>query len=666
MANGIFFLLSSLRENENFVILWQLNNKLEQISLNSQWTLNRARDNQPIHAIIADTETFPEPIETILRSRGMTDPGDIATFFKPRLEDIPSPFAMDGMDKAVKRIEQAITNRERIRIYGDYDVDGTVTTAMLTRFLRLSGAEVDYYIPERFTEFYGLSTDTVEHCYNDGVSLLIAVDTGVTANDSIQYADDLGIDVIVCDHHEPADSLPNAYALLNPIKGTCSYPFKYLCACGVTFKLIQALAASRGVPEVAYDYLDLVAIASTADMVPLIGENRILVHFGLEQMNQNPRPGLRGLMECANITVGTISSSSIVYNLAPLINAAGRMGDAIRAVELMLTEDSLQAFRLAQDLESKNYRRRVIDEQTFLEAQKIAEDLIHREKRRSLVIHNPDWHVGVINIVASRLVEKYHLPTIMLTSIDHVAKGSARSIKNFDVHAALKQCQKHLKQFGGHKYAAGLSLEERNIPALRDDFDALAHAALSEEMLVPEILIDAELDFNTISPDFLNLLRKFSPFGYGNVKPCFMTENVFIAGRASVVGKNHLRFRARQESIVFEAIGFNLGEKLELCTTTEPLSIVYSIEEVMYHQRVSLQLYIKDIALTSQQPLRTRELEPTNAQFALYTNGHGTLTSSIVPVSNGIMNGNGNGNSNGDTSEHLPLKPSTEEHPASS
>jgi single-stranded-DNA-specific exonuclease len=338
-------------------------------------------------------------------------------------------------------------------------------------------------------------------------------------------------------------------------------------------------------------------------MVPLVGENRILVHFGLEKMNEKPRPGLRGLMECTNIKPGTINSSTIVYNLAPLINAAGRMGDAIRAVELMLTDDNLQAFRLAQDLESKNYRRRVIDDQTFTEAQKIAEALI-AEGRRSLVLHNPNWHVGVINIVASRLVEKYHLPTIMLTSIDNIAKGSARSIRNFDVHAALKKSQKHLRQFGGHKYAAGLSLEERNIPILRDDFDAIARAALSEEMLVPEIVIDTELNFADISTDFLRYLRHFAPFGYGNTKPCFLTQNIVVSGRASVVGKNHLRFRARQEHQVFEAIGFNLGEKLELCNSGEPLSIVYTIEETLHHQRLSLQLYIKDVAPTREQPLR--------------------------------------------------------------
>jgi single-stranded-DNA-specific exonuclease len=605
--------------------------------LNSLWTLNRASENPNISITTAGTEYYPAPIAKILISRGLTIAEDIDSFFKPAFENLHSPFLMDGMDTALQRIETAIAQGERIRIYGDYDVDGTVTTAMLTRYLRRIGAQVDYHIPKRFTEFYGLSPETVEDCYNDGVSLLITVDTGVTAVDSIQYARDLDIDVIVCDHHEPSDALPAAFALLNPIKGTCSYPFKHLCACGVTFKLVQALCQRRGEPEVAFDYLDLVAIASTADMVPLIGENRTLVHFGLLRMNAKPLPGLKGLMECTNIKAGTITSSTIVYNLAPLINAAGRMGDAERAVELMLTEDPLQAFRLAQDLESKNYRRRVIDDKTFTEAQQIAEDLIANENRRSLVLHNPDWHVGVINIVASRLVEKYHLPTIMLTSIDHIAKGSARSIKNFDVHAALKQCQKYLRQFGGHKYAAGLSLEEANVSLLRDEFDRIARQMLSEEMLVPEVVIDSELDFNELSPDFLRLLRQFAPFGYGNNKPCFLTQNIVTSGRASIVGKNHLRMRARQDNVVFEAIGFNLGDKLELCNAGEPLSMVYTIEEILHHQRVSLQLYIKDIALTKDQPLRTklvmdemattlaRAMAPA-AQTEEIANGHSRVT----------------------------------------
>lgn len=574
--------------------------------MNTSWTLNYASDDQTIQ-LLARAQAIPETIAKILISRGITSPDEIENFFHPDLDNLYDPFQMDGMKNAVERIEQAIQKGEKIRIYGDYDVDGTVTTAMLTRFLRSIGANVDFYIPERATEVYGISIDSIETAFLEEIQLIIAVDTGVTAVETITYARSLGLDVIVCDHHEPSDALPPAFALLNPIKGSCPYPFKQLCACGVTFKLIQALCSTRGDSSLALQYLDLVAVASTADMVPLVSENRIFVHLGLQQMNENPRPGLKGLLDCTNIKPGTITSSTIVYNLAPLINAAGRMGDAYRAVDLMLTEDELSAFRLAQDLESKNYRRRVIDEKTFAEASKIADMLIEQENRRSLVIYNPEWHVGVINIVASRLVEKYHLPTILLTSIDNVAKGSARSIKNFDVHSALKQCQQYLKQFGGHKYAAGLSLEERNINALRETFDTIARAALSDDMIIPEILIDAMVNFSEISPEFLSYLRLFAPFGYGNTKPCFLTTDVHAVGRANIVGKNHLRFRARQSDNVMDAIGFNLGDRLELCNTGEPLTIVYTIEEVPYHGRINLQLYIKDIRMSSEQQISIQQ-----------------------------------------------------------
>lgn len=574
--------------------------------MNTSWTLNYASDDQTIQ-LLAKAQAIPETIAKILISRGITSPDEIENFFHPILDNLYDPFQMDGMNNAVERIEQAIQKGDKIRIYGDYDVDGTVTTAMLTRFLRSIGANVDFYIPERATEVYGISIDSIETAFLEEIQLIIAVDTGVTAVEAITYAQSLGVDVIVCDHHEPSDALPPAFALLNPIKGLCPYPFKQLCACGVTFKLIQALCSNRGDSSTALQYLDLVAVASTADMVPLVGENRIFVHLGLQQMNESPRPGLKGLLDCTNIKLGTITSSTIVYNLAPLINAAGRMGDAYRAVDLMLTEDELSAFRLAQDLESKNYRRRVIDEKTFAEASKIADMLIEQENRRSLVIYNPEWHVGVINIVASRLVEKYHLPTILLTSIDNVAKGSARSIKNFDVHSALKQCQQYLKQFGGHKYAAGLSLEERNISSLRETFDTIARAALSDDMIIPEIQIDAMVNFSEISPEFLSYLRLFAPFGYGNAKPCFLTTDVHSVGRANIVGKNHLRFRARQNDNVMDAIGFNLGDRLELCHTGEPLTIVYTIEEVPYHGRINLQLYIKDIRMSSEQQISIQQ-----------------------------------------------------------
>lgn len=565
--------------------------------MNYRWIINEST-NEDIVNIIAQKQHIPQSIAKILLSRGIQTPEEAHEFFHPSLSDLPSPYLMDGMEKAVERIYRAINDREFIWVYGDYDVDGTASTAMLIHFLRDHGARVDYYIPDRFSEGYGVSREGIDQAHTNGVSLILCVDSGITSLQPVEYSRSLGIDFIICDHHEPADTIPNAYALLDPIKGNCPYPFKYLCASGVVYKVLQALCERFGKPDHAHQYLDFVAIASAADMVPLVGENRTLVYHGLKQLNSAPRPGLRGLMECINIHAGSITSSTVIYNIAPRLNAAGRLGDARKAVELLLAEDDLSAFRLAQDLESKNHQRRVIDEETFLEAKKMAEELIRTQNYRSLVLYNPDWHVGVINIVASRLVETYNLPTIMLTNVDSIAKGSARSIKNFDVHSALKQCQTHIKEFGGHKYAAGLSLEEINIPALRKAFDGIAHSLISEDMLTPELRIDTELQLNELSPRFVEMVEMFAPFGYHNPKPVFVTHNVYTAKRASVVGKNHLKFRARQGNFLIDAIGFNLGDKVDMCNSAQPFSMVYTIEETYFHNRKNLQLYIKDLRPT--------------------------------------------------------------------
>lgn len=565
--------------------------------MNYRWIINESTNEDTVN-VIAQTQHIPQSIAKILISRGIETPEAAYKFFHPSLADLHPPMLMDGMEKAVKRIQKAIDTKEYIWVYGDYDVDGTASTAMLIHFLREQGTRVDYYIPDRFSEGYGVSCEGIGQAHQAGVSLILCVDSGITSVQPIEYSQSLGIDFIVCDHHEPAEELPPAYALLDPIKGTCPYPFKYLCASGVVFKLIQALCQNNGDTERAFRYLDFVAIASAADMVPLVGENRTLVHHGLQLLNSHPRPGLRGLMECIGIHAGTITSSTIIYNIAPRINAAGRLGDARKAVELLLAEDDLSAFRLAQDLESKNHQRRVIDEETFIDAKRMADELIQSKNYRSLVLYNPDWHVGVINIVASRMVETYNLPTIMLTNVDSIAKGSARSIKNFDVHSALKQCQVHLREFGGHKYAAGLSVEELNIPALRSAFDGIAHSLISEEMLTPELHIDTELQLNELSPHFIELLDVFAPFGYHNPKPVFVTHNVRLAKRATIVGKNHLKFRARQGNFLIDAIGFNLGDKIDVCSNAEPFSIVYTIEETYFHNRKHLQLYIKDLRPT--------------------------------------------------------------------
>ncbi len=564
--------------------------------MNYRWVFRETPDENATQQLINELK-IPRSLAKVLTSRGLNSAEDARNFFAPELQFLHDPFLMDGMEKAVRRIEQAVKDKETIWIHGDYDVDGTTSTAMTLQFLREIGAKAEYYIPERMTEGYGLSHTSVDKARAIGATLLVAVDCGITSNDTISYANASGMEVIVCDHHEPGDRLPDAYAILDPIKPGCSYPFKSLAACGVAFKLIQALCEMRGDPERAYAYLDYVAIASAADIVPLIGENRVLVHYGLQILNSFPRPGFKSLVDCANLEFGNLTTSSIIFGLAPRINAAGRIGDAKRAVEMMIQPDVVAAYKIAQELEQENRKRRTIDEFTFAQAFAEAERFMADGKRRSLVLHSADWHAGVIGIVASRLVEKFQLPVVMLTSIDGYAKGSARSIKEFDIHSALKHCERFLNEFGGHKHAAGLSLPEANIAEFREALDAVAQQHVTDEMLVPEILIDAPLTLNELSPVFFDHLKKFAPFGFSNHKPVFYSQGVMSANGVKVVGNNHLKFRALQSNFVIDAIGFNLGDKLSIANAGRPFSLVYTLEENTYNGSTAPQIRIKDIRM---------------------------------------------------------------------
>lgn len=509
----------------------------------------------------------------------MSTPADAQQYFAPRLEDLHDPFTMGGMEQAVERIERAINSGETIWIHGDYDVDGTASTAMLVEFLRRLGARVCYYIPDRMNEGYGISPQSINAALEAGSKVLITVDCGITSCEIVEYANARGLDVIICDHHEPGDRLPDAYAILDPLIPDCTYPFKHLAACGVTFKLIEALCIRRGMHEVAFDYLDYVAIASAADIVPLVGENRILVAHGLRKLNTNPRPGFRGLIDCVGAEYGSITTSSIVYGIAPRINAAGRLGDARRAVELMMQQNAVLAFRIAQSLEHDNRKRRTLDEITFEQARQQAEEVLAQQSRRSLVLHSPSWHPGVVGIVASRLVERFHLPTILLTSSEGIAKGSARSIRNFDIHAALKQCEPLLLEFGGHKYAAGLALALENVPLLAEQFDRIAHMSINEEMLQPELTIDAPMHLPELTPSVLEVLPRFAPYGFNNTKPLFIATGVQSVGAIRTLGRNQLRFRVLQSNFVIDAVASLPGDKAALLQRQEPFSMIFSIEE---------------------------------------------------------------------------------------
>ncbi|MGA2297058.1 MAG: single-stranded-DNA-specific exonuclease RecJ [FCB group bacterium] len=561
--------------------------------MNYRWTFRKRADESIIQGLVSSLNV-PKSLAQVLIARGVFSKEDAKRFFEPALDDLHDPFLMDGMDIAVERILHAINKKEAIWIHGDYDVDGTASTSMMLQFLREVGAEVNYYIPDRFKEGYGLSVNSVQKAKKRNTKLIITVDVGITSYEAIDYANSIDMDVIICDHHEPGDIIPKVLTILDPLKPGCNYPFKNLAACGVAFKLVQGLANTLNIPEKAYEYLDFVAISSAADMVPLIGENRTLVYYGLELINNKPRPGIKGLIDCTRQKLGSINTSTIIYSLAPLINAAGRLGDARRSVDMMTQKDETVAFQIAQKLEQENRRRRIFDEQTFEETIPMAEKLLKDYPWRSLVLHAPHWHAGVIGIVASRLVDRFHLPTVLLTTIDNLAKGSARSIHDFDIHRALKTCGHLLIEYGGHKHAAGLTLKEEDIVEFRESLEKVAETRISSDMLIPEIVVDAELKLYELSPVFLDILNKFAPYGFDNNKPIFFSEGVTSANGVKIVGKNHLKFRAYQ-SFEIDAIGYNLGDKIDICTNGKPFSMLFNIEENLFNGHSSTQLRIKDI-----------------------------------------------------------------------
>ena len=568
--------------------------------MNYRWTLSKRADESIIHGLTS-TLKIPTSLAAVLVARGVESQEDANKFFEPSLDDLHDPYMMDGMEKAVERILSAIERKELIWIHGDYDVDGTASTSMMLLFLREIGAIVEYYIPHRINEGFGLSINSIRSAKSKGAKLIITVDIGITSYDALKFANSEGLETIICDHHEPIDEVPDVFCIIDPLKPGDKYPFKHLAACGVAFKMIQGISQKLNCPEMAFQYLDFVALASAADMVPLMDENRILVHYGLLQLNTKPRPGLKGLIDCTHLKIGTIDTSSIVYSLAPLINAAGRVGDARWSVDMMIEKDEVASFQVAQKLERENRKRRTFDEITFDAAAPMAESYLKKNPgSRAIVLYSPNWHAGVIGIVASRLVDRFHLPAVMLTKFEDpeshqvLAKGSARSIYGFDIHKALKTCRHLLTEFGGHKHAAGLSLEIDDIDRFRQEFEEIANREISLEMLVPEIVVDAELKLSDLNPNFLKILNKFAPYGFDNNRPMFLSKGVKSSNGVKVVGKNHLKFRAYQ-MFEIDAIGYGLADKINICQGGKPFSILFNIEESLYNGITYTQLRIKDI-----------------------------------------------------------------------
>lgn len=544
-----------------------------------RWKVAEAPDAEAV-ARLAKEINVPPPIAGILVRRGIDTYDKAKTYFRPNLELLHDPFLLGGMEIGTSRIIDAVNRKERILVFGDYDVDGTNGAAMLYLFLKELGSDVAFYIPDRINEGYGISRVGIDKAHADNVSVFLAVDCGITAVEQVEYARSLGLDVIICDHHEPGEVLPNAYAVLDPIKKEDPYPFKHLCGCGVGFKLIHGLAKKLGKESLLPSYLDFVTLATTADIVSLVGENRVLTKLGLELINTNPRPGIKALIESAGLKVGQITTGHIVFALAPRINAVGRLGDAMRAVRLLTSTDPLEASTLAQVLEEENRNRRMIDEETFGQAQELAESTINLKDSGAIVLHQEHWHPGVIGIVASRMVEKYYKPSIMMATVDGVAKGSARSVSGFDIYKALKMCEDKLIQFGGHKYAAGLTMDVNRLDEFREAFNTVVKASMTEEMKTPELRIDVEVELKDLTPRFIRLLKEFAPFGPSNMRPLFLARNMEVHGQPRIAGKNHLRFKVKQNGSLFDAIGFGLGDLLpRVSPGRKNLEVVFSIDE---------------------------------------------------------------------------------------
>lgn len=561
-----------------------------------KWVLRDDVDQNLINNL-ANELNAPRSIARILYNRKIYDIESARRYFKFQISDLYDPFLLADMQKAVDRIILALRNREKILIYGDYDVDGITSVSLVYLLLKYLGCNVEFYIPNRLREGYGMSVDGIKVAQLKGISLIITVDCGITALAEVQYANKAGIDIIISDHHESGSELPNALAVLNPKANGEHYPFRELAGVGVAYKMSLALIRTLKLDEeIIQQYVDLVAIGSAADIVPLVDENRILVREGLRILNEKNKPGLAALLESSGLRNKVISTGQIVFVLAPRINAVGRMGNAERAVRLLTTTNKQQAKNIAAILEAENRERKNIDDLTFKEAQEIVDQEYDLQENAALVLDMDGWHPGVIGIVASRIVEKYYRPTVMISVEDGIGKGSARSIYGFDIYEALKRCEDLMLGFGGHKYAAGLTIEEKQIQPLRERLNEIAKEKLTADMLVPKLNIDCEIDLNEINPRFVQLLKMMAPFGPQNLRPVLLSRNLQVVGTPGIVGKNHLKFKVQQNGVVIDAIGFNLGDKLYRLTPGEKnLDLAYVVEENEYMGRTTLQLRIKDL-----------------------------------------------------------------------
>ena len=559
------------------------------------WNIKDTPSKETIAHLI-DCLGIDAVVAQLLAQRNITSFESAKAFFRPHIGQLHDPFLMQDMETAVSRLQQAINQKETVMVYGDYDVDGTTSVSLLTHFLRSQGLNVTPYIPDRYAEGYGLSKKGIDTAKAANISFMIALDCGVKAIEQVAYANSLGIDLVICDHHTPGDVLPNALAILDPKRSDCAYPFKELSGCGVGFKLMQALLQQQGknVSDIIA-YLDFVAVAIAADIVPMVGENRTLAFLGLQQLNAHPRPGLKALMR-DKPTVQIISD--VVFGMAPRINAAGRMKHGLHAVELLLSATDEEAQTLAQEVEMYNTSRREVELEITKEAlAQITEN--QEENNAASVVYAPHWHKGVIGIVASRLIESHYRPTLVFTkSEEGILAASARSVRGFDVYKAIDTCSKHIIQFGGHKYAAGVTLKEENYQAFKAAFETQVAQTLTATQKEQTLDVDVGLPFAAITPKLLRILKQMEPFGPENRSPVFYTDGVVDSGFAKLVGqdKSHIKARFVQgASSPIDAIGFGLGKKMNLLKKGTPLRIAYTLEENVWQGNVSVQLRLKDI-----------------------------------------------------------------------
>lgn len=560
-----------------------------------RWILTQNISEQKVNEL-AISLSVDKAIAKLLVQRGIDSFEKARLFFRPSLDDLHNPYLMKDMDKAIERIEKAFQNNEKILVYGDYDVDGTTAVSLVYSYISSFYPNVTTYIPDRYEEGYGVSFQGIDYADDNEISLIIALDCGIKAHEKIDYANSKNIDFIIADHHLPDDTIPNAIAVLDPKRKDCEYPYKELCGCGIGFKIIQALAEKRGQKtEDLLPYLDLVATAIAADIVPITGENRILAKFGLEVINSNPRNGIKALIQ--NLKKEELSITDVVFIIAPRINAAGRIYHGNYAVKLLTEFDLTQAEEFAQNIEAFNSERKDLD--SFITKEALLQIVeTNQEKRFTTVVFNENWHKGVIGIVASRLIETYYKPTLVFTESNEKMVASARSVKGFDIHEALEKCAEFIEQFGGHKYAAGLTVAKEKFELFRNKFEEVVKNSITEESLSPEINIDSEINFSDINPKFIRILKQFEPCGPENMTPVFLTKNVMDTGYAKPIGKNeeHLKLFVKQNGTQpISAIGFNLGEKLEIVQGLKPFEMVYSIDENHWNGNTTIQLKARDI-----------------------------------------------------------------------